>query len=120
MLVCRKTDNRAAVSMAWRIEYPAMRAILFVALFAAISYPAAEKRPVVQHYGDTAFTDNYQWLENAADPKVKAWVKEENALTHSVLDAVPARAAIAAKLTALYKAPRLSYFGVIHAEVRQA
>src|SRR5262249_27510526 len=96
-----------------RIEYPAMRVISFVALFAAIAYPVAEKHPVVQHYGDTAFTDNYQWLENAADPKVQAWVKEENALTRATLDAVPARAAIAAKLTALYKAPRLSYSRVI-------
>jgi prolyl oligopeptidase len=95
------------------LEYRSMRATLFIALFAVIAYPVAEKHPVVQHYGPTSFTDNYQWLENAADPKVQAWVKAENSLTRSILDAVPARAAIAKKLTAIYKAPRLAYFGVV-------
>jgi prolyl oligopeptidase len=90
-----------------------MRPLLAIALFAAIAYPVAEKHPVVQKYGDVKFTDNYQWLENANDPAVQAWVKEENRLTRSVLDAVPARAAIAQRLTALYKAPRLGYVGVI-------
>src|SRR5437660_11068323 len=109
--LCRRWYERFFALL--RIEYRSMRATLFVALFAALAYPIAEKHPAVQHYGATTFTDDYQGLENAADPKVQAWVKEENALTRSILDAVPARAAIAQRLTALYKAPRLSHFGVI-------
>jgi prolyl oligopeptidase len=89
-----------------------MRATLFV-LLAATIYPVAEKHPVAQKYGETVFKDDYQWLENAGDPAVQAWVKEENRLTRSILDAVPQRAAIAQRLTALYKAPRLGYFGVV-------
>ena len=38
---------------------------------------------------------------------------EENRLTRSIVDAVPGRAAIAARLTALLKARRLGYFDVI-------
>ena len=89
-----------------------MRATVFV-LLAAISYPLADKQPVVQKYGETSFTDDYQWLENADDPAVQAWVKKENELTRSILDAIPARQSIAQRLTALYKAPRLGYFGVV-------
>src|SRR5689334_15150866 len=74
----RSAPPRGAVMS---VEYRSMRALFFVALFASIAYPVAEKHPVVQHYGEPAFTDNYQWLENAADPKVQAWVKAENALT---------------------------------------
>src|ERR1044071_5822304 len=89
-----------------------MRITAFLIL-AAIAYPPADKRPVVQQYGETTFRDDYQWLENAHDPAVKAWVREENALTRSILDAVPQRDAIAHRLTALYKAPRLGYFSVV-------
>lgn len=89
-----------------------MRATLFV-LLAATIYPVADKHPVAQKYGETVFKDDYQWLENAGDPAVQAWVKEENRLARSILDAVPQRAAIAQRLTALYKAPRLGYFGVV-------
>src|SRR5262245_26373575 len=89
-----------------------MRQALVVLLLAALQYPTTPKQPVAQQYGDLTFTDHYQWLENADDPPVKAWVAEENKLTRSVLDVVPGRNAIAARLTALYKAPRLGYFGV--------
>jgi len=86
--------------------------VLLAAAATALTYPTTPKHPVEQRYGDMAYTDNYQWLENADDPAVKAWVAEENKLTRSVLDAVPARAAIAQRLAKLYKAPRLGYFGL--------
>src|ERR1051325_321566 len=89
-----------------------MRATAFLIL-AAIAYPPADRHPVVQQYGETTFRDDYQWLENADDPAGKAWVRDENALTRSILDAVPQRNAIAQRLTALYKAPRLSYFSAV-------
>src|SRR5437870_1503644 len=86
--------------------------LFLAAVQAAPQYPLTAKHPVAQTYGDVTLTDDYQWLEDPADPAVKAWVAEENQLTRSILDAVPARAAIAERLTALYKAPRLGYFGV--------
>jgi prolyl oligopeptidase len=93
-----------------------MRAIFIAVLLAAIqsgpNYPATPKRPSAQTYGDVHFIDNYEWLENAEDSAVKGWVAEENKLTRSILDAVPGRAVIAQRLTALFKAPRLGYFGV--------
>ena len=73
------------------------------------NYPPAAKHPVTRHYGNMTFHDDYEWLENANDPAVKAWVEKENALTRSILDAVPARDAIAARLTTLFKSPRTTY-----------
>src|SRR5712691_11614 len=76
-------------------------------------YPVTAKHPVAQNYGDRTFEDDYQWLEDANDPAVKAWVSEQNRLTRSILDAVPGRDAIARRLTAIFKEKRLGYFGVV-------
>ena len=35
--------------------------------------------------------DPYRWLEDPADPKVKAWVAGQNATTHAYLDGLPVR-----------------------------
>ncbi|HEV8660801.1 MAG TPA: prolyl oligopeptidase family serine peptidase, partial [Thermoanaerobaculia bacterium] len=58
------------------------------------------------------FKDNYQWLEDAADPAVQKWIEEQNRLTRSILDTVPGRAEIAARLTKVMMAPRFGYFAV--------
>jgi len=87
--------------------------ILLAASESRLPYPATAKHPVAQNYGDRTFDDDYQWLEDANDPAVKAWVAEQNRLTRSILDAVPGRDAIAQRLTALFKEKRLSYFGVV-------
>src|SRR5436305_9796632 len=79
---------------------------------AATKYPATAKKPVTKQFGSVTFRDDYAWLENASDPAVKNWVAKENAVTRSILDGVPARDAIAAGLTRLYKAPRITYAGV--------
>ena len=75
-------------------------------------YPPTAKHPVSEQFGDVTFTDNYQWLEDAADPAVQKWIEEQNRLTRSILDAVPGRAEIAARLTKLLMAPRFGYFAV--------
>jgi len=84
-------------------------AVLAMSSIAATKYPATAKKPVTKQFGSITFRDDYAWLENASDPAVKEWVAKENALTRSILDAVPARDAIAAGLTKLYKAPRITY-----------
>ena len=57
--------------------------------------------------------DPYRWLENdlRADPAVRDWVAEENALTRSYIDGLPGRAALKARMQALlshgrYTVPR--------------
>jgi prolyl oligopeptidase len=45
-------------------------------------------------YRDVRVEDDYQWLENADDPAVRAWSDTENALARQWLDAAPNRQAI--------------------------
>jgi len=87
-------------------------AVLSMSSIAATKYPATDKKPLSKKFGSITFRDDYAWLEDASNPAVKEWVAKENALTRSILDAVPARDAISSALTKLYKAPRITYAGV--------
>jgi prolyl oligopeptidase len=42
-------------------------------------------------YHGVTVTDDYRWLEDGADPKVKAWVAEQNAYTQGYLSKLPQR-----------------------------
>ena len=72
-------------------------------------YPAAAKVPVTNTYFGTAVVDDYQWLENFNDPKVKAWSAAENRVARQFLDNLPARARIAERLKKLYSATSANY-----------
>src|SRR5262249_28565501 len=51
--------------------------------------PEAPKHPVSDTYHGVTVTDDYRWLEDWNDPKVKKWSEAENALARSVLDKLP-------------------------------
>ena len=59
---------------------------------AALDYPATPKRPVTDTYHGVPVTEDYRWLEDSADPQVKAWQSEESALARKYLDGLPQRA----------------------------
>lgn len=63
-------------------------------------FPAGNTVDVIQ---GTPVKDPYRALENADDPKVKAWSDAENVRTRAYLDALPGRAAVSAKLMRLIK-----------------
>ena len=63
--------------------------------------PVAPKSPVVDTYQGVSVTDDYRWLENADDPKVKAWSDAENVYARKYLDALPSRAALKGRLKEL-------------------
>lgn len=66
------------------------------------TYPAAGRTDVCDvFYGDTV-EDPYRWMENDTSAEVASWVREENALTRSYLDAIPFRTALKERLTDLY------------------
>jgi prolyl oligopeptidase len=72
----------------------------------APTYPPTRTVDQIDRYFGTAVADPYRWLEddNAAD--TKAWVEAENKLTESVLDKIPFRGAVRARLTALANYPK--------------
>jgi prolyl oligopeptidase len=64
-------------------------------------YPQTPARPVTDTYHGVVVTDRYRWLEDDASAEVKAWVAAQNRLTRGHLDALPQRAAIAARVAEL-------------------
>src|SRR5438270_13478707 len=43
----------------------------------AADVPATPQRPVTEVYHGVAVTDDYRWLEDPANPEVKAWVAQQ-------------------------------------------
>jgi len=74
---------------------------------------AAPKRPVVDAYHGVEVTDDYRWMENAADPEVRAWSDGQNARTREVLDHLPGVDAIRKRVTELMKKQTVSYRGLV-------
>jgi prolyl oligopeptidase len=90
-------------------------ALTLMALVAAAPAVAQEvptpKVDVTETYQGVTVHDPYRWLEDAADPKVMAWTAAQNARTRGVLDAVPSREAIKARLNTLITRGSATYSG---------
>ena len=75
-----------------------------------LRYPAARRLDLVEDHFGVKVADPYRWLENdlRADPAVRDWVREENALTRRYIDALPGRDALKARMQALFSHGRYS------------
>ena len=60
--------------------------------------PPARADDVVEVLHGVAVADPYRWLENGDAPEARAWVEAQNQFTQSVLDSLPQRSAIHARL----------------------
>jgi len=88
---------------------------LVVPFFApAAPLPAvpAPREPVTNTYHGVTITDEYQWLENAGDPKVREWTAKENERTRAYFSELPYRNAIAKRLMKLRIEESARYFGL--------
>lgn len=68
---------------------------------AAAAPPAAPVRPITNVYFGVKVADPYRYLENLKDPEVAAWFKAQNDYTRAVLDRIPGRAALLARIKTL-------------------
>ncbi|HEY8996565.1 MAG TPA: S9 family peptidase, partial [Edaphobacter sp.] len=73
-----------------------------------LSYPQARKVEQTDEYFGVTISDPYRWMEDLDSPELAEWVEQENALTRSVLDAVPERSAMHARLMELINFERYS------------
>ncbi len=78
-----------------------------------LHYPVAPRKRVEHTYHGTTASDDFEWLENPADPATKAWVAEENKLSRGWLDAVPGRQALHDRFAALLGSTSNSYHGLV-------
>ena len=63
--------------------------------------PEARREGLVELLHDVEVADPYRWLEDGDAPEVREWVAAQNAFTRSVLDHVPGRDRIHARLDQL-------------------
>ena len=88
---------------------------------------AAQRSPVAPitnvtdtYFGETV-SDPYRYMENLKDPEVVAWMKAQNDYTHSILDRIPGRKpllarieelddAVAARVSSVRRLPNDLYF----------
>ncbi len=64
--------------------------------------PKAKVEEVIDDYHGVKVADPYRWLENGNSPETQAFVRDELAYTRSVLDALPGRDPIHARLQQLF------------------
>ncbi len=67
-------------------------------------YPSAPRLPLVENISGHEIADPYRWLEDPQDPQTRAWSAAQDALARPVLDALPGRAELAARLRRLLRA----------------
>jgi prolyl oligopeptidase len=63
--------------------------------------PSTAKHDVVDSYFGTNITDPYRWLEDLKSAEVSAWMKAQNDYTRSVLDRIPGRDNLRARIAEL-------------------
>ncbi|HJS50292.1 MAG TPA: prolyl oligopeptidase family serine peptidase [Pyrinomonadaceae bacterium] len=67
----------------------------------AQNLPETPKRIVKENFFGREIEDPYRWLENVKDAEVLRWLGDQNAYTRSVLDRIPKRDQILARLRQL-------------------
>lgn len=78
-------------------------------LVATARPPATEKHPVVDVYHGTPVTDDYRWLENWNDKKVREWSDAQNASARNWLNRLPNVQAIRERLAQIMTARTVSF-----------
>jgi prolyl oligopeptidase len=69
--------------------------------------PEAKRIPVTDTYFGTAVADPYRWMESDG-PDLQAYLKAHSERTRTILDAIPGRTALAARLQALSETTNVS------------
>jgi prolyl oligopeptidase len=72
-----------------------------------LPYPETRVVDAVDVLHGVRVPDPYRWLEDGTSSEVQAWVKAENALTRSVLDALPEREPLRKRFRELYDIERV-------------
>ena len=76
----------------------------------SLPYPTTARQAVTDVYQGLSVTEDYRWLEDTGAAGVGDWIAQQNALTRSVVDGSPHRAAIFAELSTLLGQAPVSRF----------
>src|SRR5215218_4608602 len=75
---------------------------------AQVVYPQTRKVDTVDTYFGTKVPDPYRWLEDDNSAETKAWVTEQNNVTHKYLAAIPYRQQVKKRLEEVWNYARYS------------
>ncbi len=70
------------------------------------NYPPSPKGNAVDDYHGHKVADPYRWLEDLGSDATKAWIGAQNGVSLQLLERLPHRAALLARLTQLWDFPR--------------
>jgi prolyl oligopeptidase len=68
----------------------------------SLQYPESARGDVVDDYHGHQVADPYRWLEDSDSEQTRTWIEAQNALTFGVLESIPSRAPIQARLKTLW------------------
>lgn len=74
----------------------------------ALSYPQTKKIDHTDEYHGTKVADPYRWLENDTSKETEEWVAAQNKVTFGVLEKIPFRKPLLARLETLFNYPKYS------------
>jgi len=77
-----------------------------------MDYPLSPKQPVADEYHGIPVVDEYRWLEDADDPRVRQWSASQNEFTRAILDRIPVWKAVYNRLHSLYTATSSDYYSL--------
>src|SRR5215475_10402741 len=73
--------------------------------------PPTRRRPVINEYHGVKVKDDYQWLEDATNPVVRAWTEAQGLYARAWLNSVDARARVEKRLKELFAKTSPDYYG---------
>ncbi len=79
---------------------------------AADAPPATARQTVSDEFHGTTVSEDYRWLEDWNDPKVRQWSDAENVYARSILDNLPHIEQIRARVAEIMSAETVSYWSV--------
>jgi len=75
-----------------------------------LAYPETAVDPVTDDYATMKVVDNYRWLENPDDPKVRKWILDQKHLARLVLDKYKGQGALRKRISELKTGKSAEYF----------
>ena len=88
--------------------------VVLASLAVAAKPPATQKQPVMDTFHGVPVLDDYRWLENWNDEKVREWSDAQNVYARDWLNHLPNSKAIRERLTKIMTAKTISYGQLAH------
>ena len=104
------TSHRLGALLA--LTFAASCATQEAAPIATAPAPAIVHQTATDTYHGVTVEDQYRWLENGADPQVRAWSAQQTARARAYLDALPFRQRLGERMLQLISQTSPQYYGL--------